>query len=368
MARTVLLHSNHFSERGESTQFVALAMELERAWDTRVIITFPGQNPTNSMRRIKEAQSLGLEIVQYERPSSLRELALAEQVDLSLVMSDGSPSGPYYCRQNPQEFRLGNSIHVCHVVFRNFHPHGDYYLYVSDWLYGWARRNRGAGWRIGEKANVTVSTLPHGLGIPPQKQRDFRSELGIPAAAYTIARIGGFDSFNDDAAKGAIAQLVKKNENLYFVAANTQEFFSHPRIVHVDFVDRTEIRSFYKSFDLFLNGQRLGETFGYSIVEPMSYGKPVLAPHWLRNRTMNRGGLSHIKRLGLAYKDQQDLESKAQRFIDGRKVNPSTLRGRVAQYSIERFARTIVALTGEAGLAIEKRRLEMRGFMAPSVF
>ena len=366
MPYTILLHSNHFSERGESTQFISLATQLQENWGTRVIIAYPKENVTNSSRRIEEAEGLGLEMVSYTRPKWLRDLAVSETVDLSFVMSDGTPQSPYYCREDPQAFRLGSAIHVSHVVFRNFHPHGDYYLYVSDWLYRWAATNHRVNHWRGRKRGVTVSSLPHGLGLPPQRDRNFRRELGIPAESFTIARIGGFDSFNDDAAKQAIVRLVEKNRNLYFIAVNTERFCEHSRIRHVDFVDRNEIASFYSSFDLFLNGQRMGETFGFSIVEPMAFGKPVLAPHWRRNPTMNRGGLSHITGLRLAYKSRDDLERKAQSFVDGRKVHPAVLQRRVARHSAHRFATSIMSLTGDVSLSSARKSIRNSGFVSDS--
>ena len=45
----------------------------------------------------------------------------------------------------------------------------------------------------------------------------------------------------------------------------------------------------------------MGESFGYSIAEPLHHGLPVLAPHWLRNPFMDRNQIKLLKGLGLLY-------------------------------------------------------------------
>jgi hypothetical protein len=45
----------------------------------------------------------------------------------------------------------------------------------------------------------------------------------------------------------------------------------------------------------------MGESFGYSIVEPLSLGKPVIAPHWIRNPLMDRHHLRVLSGLNLVY-------------------------------------------------------------------
>lgn len=364
--KTVLLYSNQFSERAESSQFIALAQELDFQWNVHSIIAFPRDNPANSPRRIVEAKRLGLDLLAYSSPQQLRASAKREEVALSLVMSDGSAGGPAYCRDQPEDFRLGDSIHAVHAVFRNYYPHGDYYLYVSDWLLSWARANRPRALRQFNSHDVLVSSLPHGLAPPDKPSRDFRRELGIPEGSFVLARLGGFDSFNDDAASQAVLQLLREYEELHFVAVNTRPFGTHPRLHYVDFVDRTEISGFYYSFDLFLNGQQLGETFGLSITEPMAHGKPVLAPHWLRNRRMNRHGILLLRGLRLLYRDQKDLELKVGAFIRGRRINPELLKRRVRPFSSATVAKSLLSLIGEPELERVRKAIVRRGFWAPS--
>ncbi len=362
----ILLHSNHFSERAESSQFIDLAQILDQKWNVESVIAFPKSNSINSPRRILEAERLGVNLLSYSRPADLRAVVASEAFDLSLVMSDGSLGGPEYCRDNPEDFRLSESVHAIHVVFRNYNPHGDYYLYVSDWLLKWAHSNK-PGWGQRQTSKeVVVSSLPHGLGAPGIPHRDFRQELSIPKDAFVMARIGGFDTFNDGAAADAVVQSLQTNPGLYFVAANTRHFAVHPRLVYVDLVDRTDISSFYSSFDLFLNGRKDGETFGFSIVEPMAHGKPVLAPHWKVNQKMNRNGTLLLKGLGLLYRNQRDLEAKTKAFIDGRRISPERLKHRVKAFSVDDMALGVLSLIGGDQFARVRQDIVKRGFWAQS--
>ena len=342
--RTFLMHANHFSERAESTQFIALAAELNDSFGARSIIAFPRHSVANNQERIDEARGLGLELLPYSSPAELRGFAKNNHVDLSFVATDGSLTGVAYSRERPEDFRLGDSLHVLHVVFRNYAPHGDFYLYVSEWLFEWSRRQRARTKQEIAQKSVSVGALPYGLAPPAPRGRDFRNELGIPKDAFVIARIGGFDTFDDLAAHNALRKILEQTKDVYFVAVNTATFYSHPRIMHLNYLDRSDISDFYVSFDLFLNARLEGESFGFSIAEPLSHGKPVLAPHWLRNHRMDRNHISLLQGLGLLYLNSLDLRRKIKRTMLGPAVSPSTLESRVSSYSISRLAQNLVLL------------------------
>jgi YrbI family 3-deoxy-D-manno-octulosonate 8-phosphate phosphatase len=69
--------------------------------------------------------------------------------------------------------------------------------------------------------------------------------------------------------------------------------------------------------DLLLNGRLMGETFGFSIVEPLMLGKPVIAPAIIRNPKMDK---NHIEILGsdkYLYDNSNDLAEKVDKFRNG---------------------------------------------------
>ena len=64
---------------------------------------------------------------------------------------------------------------------------------------------------------------------------------------------------------------------------------------------------FYDACNLLLNCRISGESFGFTIVEPLMVNKPVLAPSILRNRTMDQNQISILKYAGLLYHSRMHL-------------------------------------------------------------
>jgi hypothetical protein len=59
----------------------------------------------------------------------------------------------------------------------------------------------------------------------------------------------------------------------------------------------------------------MGESFGYSIVEPLMFDKPVIAPHWIRNPLMDKNHIKILKNLGLLYRSPRHLVSIYEKLI-----------------------------------------------------
>jgi hypothetical protein len=93
--------------------------------------------------------------------------------------------------------------------------------------------------------------------------------------------------------------------------------------------------------DVFLNGRLMGESFGFSIVEPLSIGKPVLAPSILRNPRMDMHGFNLLRNLGLTYFSEPDLVRKMKKQL-AKPLDPNLLKSKVDKFLpenvIQRFA------------------------------
>lgn len=322
-----ILVSNAFSERAESTQFMALAQELEHR-GFKAIIAFPKLAKNNNPSRIKEAKALGLQLFSYSNRQELERVANREGITHAFVSSDGTVAGPFHSREDPRQFRIAGAVHISHAVFRNYEPYGDFYLYVSDWLLEWAIRKRRFArlpFRRGTK-QVLVSALPHGLPELRATAFSFRHQLSIPIEATVIGRIGGFEEFDDRAAHSAILDLLDNDPNLFFIAANTRRFADHERIRYLEYVDRSQVGDFYEACDLLLNARLSGESFGFSIVEPLTMGKPVIGPHWVRNVFMDRHHVRLLQEFGLLYRSRSDLRRKILRNLEGDSPSPESLK------------------------------------------
>lgn len=311
-----LLHSNQFSERGDSVDLISMALALRKYAEIDSIITFPKDDPRNNDTRVREAISLGLNVFQYKSRTQLEELTRKEQITHNYVFSGGGPNEPSYTNNGDSHWRLLDTKHITRVVFRNYRPHGDYYLYVSEWLYKWSRRFPR---RIlaRKPADTLVSWLPHIVDPQPGNGRGFRQSLGIPSDGKVIGRIGGFDQFDDPAAQLAILGILRENPKVWFVAVNTQPFGRHERLLYLPVLERSAVWDFYDACDVLLNGRLMGESFGFSIAEPLSLGKPVVAPHWIRNPLMDKHHMLMPGDSVLTYKHRGELAKVLHNVLQG---------------------------------------------------
>jgi glycosyltransferase involved in cell wall biosynthesis len=102
---------------------------------------------------------------------------------------------------------------------------------------------------------------------------------------------------------------------------NTRRFSDHPRIIHCGFLDRREIWDFYAACDVLLNGRIMGESFGFSIVEPLSIGKSVIAPDLARNFRMDQHHISLLKPFNLLYRNASHLSWLIDRELQSQTVS-----------------------------------------------
>ena len=308
MGYSFLLHSNDFTERGDSVTLLSLGSAITRRFGASIVIAFPQESPRISEERVKEALDRGFEVFRYRNKRDLDEFAVRRAISHSYVFSGGSRASlPYYDPDNTESFRIGNSKHITHVVFRVFDPHGDAYTFVSDWLYLWSKKKRrwSKTWARRNQATPEpfIVPFPHFVETWPQSSKNisFREEHGISESSVVIGRIGGFNEFSDPAAQRGLIKILDRDVSAVALLVNTKRFTNHPRAIFLPTLNRAEVKRFYDACDVLLNGRRMGESFGYSIVEPLSLGKPVIAPHWIRNPLMDRHHLQVLSGLGLVY-------------------------------------------------------------------
>jgi glycosyltransferase involved in cell wall biosynthesis len=306
-----LLYSGSFSERGDSVTIISLAHLIKKQLGHDVVICIPGTSSHVSNKRIEEAKSQGIEVVRFSKKSDLDSFAVEQGITHTYVFSGGTRSSlPYFDPADEESFRIAKTKHITHVVFRNYDIHGDAYLYVSDWLFKSARPRlllKNLFSKLDPKTALwtpkVIDAFPHfvetstllGRGLP------LRNRLGIPAEAKVLGRIGGFSEFSDPAARQAVKKILDLSEKNFAIFVNTKEYFSHPRAFFLPALSRQDVAEFYGACDVLINGRRMGETFGYSIVEPLLLDKPVIAPHWIRNPIMDKHHISVLKGTGLLY-------------------------------------------------------------------
>jgi glycosyltransferase involved in cell wall biosynthesis len=316
MKTKFLLHSNSFSERGDSVTLLAIGGLIKEELGFDCVIAIPANAEHISDERVSEAISRGFDVFRYRDKSDLDNFAKDMEISHSYVFSGGKRADlSYFDKSDPESFRISDTRHITHVVFRNFDPHGEVYAYVSDWLFNWAKP-RIFIWKLlhvlgflGGSSATNVTSFPHFLEAWPKStaEQALREELGIPEDSHVIGRIGGFREFDDPAARKGVRLILDAWEDSYAVFVNTPRFLDHPRAIFLEKLSRADVRRFYDACDVLLNGRRMGESFGYSIVEPLSLGKPVIAPNWVRNPLMDKNHIRLLRGQRLLYSSARNL-------------------------------------------------------------
>lgn len=316
MANKFLLHSNNFSERGGSVTLLAIGRLIKEKFGHECAIAIPADAEYVSEERLSDALQRGFELFRYQNKSELDAFAKSRGITHSYVFSAGKKTDlAYYDESDPESFRIADTRHITHVVFRNFDPHGEVYAYVSDWLMTWARC-RIFIWKIinflsfsRRQCQTLVTSFPHFIEAWPTNtsKQPLKWEIGVPGDAHVIGRIGGFSEFDDLVARKGVGLILDTWEDCYAIFVNTPRFLDHPRAFFLDKLSRADVKRFYDACDILINGRRMGESFGYSIAEPLSLGKPVIAPNLIRNLLMDKNHVRLLKGKGLLYSSAKGI-------------------------------------------------------------
>lgn len=324
-----LLHTNSLTERGDSVDLLSMGKNLKHYLQIDSVIAFP-YAAKNNEARVLEFQKLGLEIFRYKSREDLENFVQEHEISHNYVYSDGTKNGISYVSSENLNPVLGSTIHITRAVFRNLEPIGDYYLYCSKWLFDWTSSKRRFK-KIIKESNTVFDWLPFMVEPEPGNGDEFRYRYKIPRNAKLLGRIGGFDQFSDPAARNAVLEMLEEKPDFYFIAVNTQNFGNHPHLIYIPYLSRREVWDFYSACDLLLNGRLMGESFGYSIVEPLSTGKPVLGPGRYRNPLMDKHHLKILGPINLLYNTKLHLKRKLNELLD---VAPSS---EIMKSSVENF-------------------------------
>lgn len=329
MVFNFLLHANQFTERGDSVDLLLMSSYLKELLDTNSVIAFPKNSEINRARLV-EALNAGHKVYQYSSRSDLEKFIEREQITHNYLFNNGKKNDISYLTDTNTNPILCNTTHITRAVFRNYEPFGDFYLYVSEWLFNWSKRK--ISFSKIKKAPTFVSWLPHMVDPRLGNGESFKRKFKIPPDVKVIGRIGGKSEFSDNAAKLALIEYLNLNKEVFVVLVNTENFYSHSRIRYIDYLSRQEIWDFYEACDLFLNGRKMGETFGFSVVEPLSLGKPVIAPGIFRNPLMDKHHIHLLRSVDLLYSSKSDLIYKIQRELN-HPTNNQKLKDIVLEFS-----------------------------------
>ena len=116
--------------------------------------------------------------------------------------------------------------------------------------------------------------VPHMINLPDHNL-NYRTALGLENKLI-FGWYGG-DNFEIPFARQAVIDIAKKRNDVVFLFMNSTLFSNEPNIYFIDSTyDLDEKVAFINTCDVMIHARERGETFGLSIAEFSSKGKPVI--------------------------------------------------------------------------------------------
>lgn len=348
----LILHSNQYCRRGDAVNARHLATGLKHHFGVDSLLVADGRNKNNDAKVIDSLRAEGLDVKLYFSLGNLQDLAQAFGATHAYFLKSGRYDGVY----------IKGIPNIVHAVFQHFEPHGDRYVYVSEWLHDhasnhlrdspwagkfltWMYIKLASGSPFFPSRSIPIDWCPHVVQLPePDPTYILKSKFGIPPHHYVIGRFGGKEEFNDPAGRQAVMKLLDSRDDISFVFFNTHPFTKHSRVFFVDtYITEKEKASVIRDCSMMINCRLAGESFGFSICEALFMGKPVIAPNVSRNLFMDAHHIELLKDEGLLYDSAEDLVEKIEFFLEN-PPDPKRLRARIAQFSSEMVSKRMFAI------------------------
>lgn len=342
--RKFLILTNSLSERADSVNALELIRIVRDHLGSDCILAFSSRSEPNP-NRLALLKGLSVPFIFYSSRYEIEKFSKFHQATHTIAFSGGGRRALDYCSEDGR-FRIGENSHITQAVFKTSDFHGELFLFVSEWLY----RARPMVSRLKRHEGVLVDFLPHAVADNPEFLDLPQALAKAVANRPYIARVGGRDQFSDPAAQRGIIKFLDENPDYVFVAINTDHFSDHERVIYFPYLERGEIWTLYRHASAALNGRRMGESFGYSIFEPLAVGTPVVAPHPIRNPLMDKNHAEVLAGSGLLYYSTASVSGKLQKAVSGDWTRKSEIFSKV-----ENSRRKVVAERFE--MLLERRGL-----------
>lgn len=302
----VLFHANTLNYRGTTVAIADYARYNQQILGNESVIayckTFGEEKDMGNEPAVIEALEKEFKVISY-RAGDLEKKIDVEKPDVS-----------YFIRAGQKEELPTNCKTAVHAVFQFYEPHGDRYAYVSKWLSDTMSKGQ-------------TPYVPHVVSLP-EPTGNYRKALGIRDDQIVIGRLGGYFTFDIKEVKEYITKFVINNDKYVFLFVGSEPFCDHPNVKFINEIHAPQKKANYiNTCDAMLHARGRGESFGLSVAEFLSLGKPVIS--W--NGGHDKNHIEMLKDTGLLYNNIGDLNNIMNNILDFKE----DYRARVQEYKPE---------------------------------
>jgi glycosyltransferase involved in cell wall biosynthesis len=250
----------------------------EKMYNNKSIIFYCKHNPNNDANVIKKFEAQ-FKCYAYDKFSDIEQIIQNEKIDYFYNCKSGS------INDNQLIKTCSNLIHAVFTV----EPHGEKYAAISK--------------QLSEKYNNIADFVPYMINLP-KCDKNARQQFNIPSDAIVIGRYGGYYQFDIQVAHEAIKTILNTELNIYFIFANTNVFYKHPRIIYLNkIIDLEDKVIFINTCDAMIHARSDGETFGLAIGEFSSCNKPIITC----KSAMDNSHIDILGEKGIIYGSKESL-------------------------------------------------------------
>tara|TARA_Y100000361_G_scaffold154256_1_gene179117 strand:- start:7815 stop:8777 length:963 start_codon:yes stop_codon:yes gene_type:complete len=266
----ITFHENSLCARGTAVALFDYAYFCKRKFGFDCSVVYNGNSKANDETAINKFKN-EFEVVKPYNDSQKLDNLLEELKPDAFFMEKGGPKDGIISKI------CKNWIHAIAPCTKN-QVYGDRFAMGSRWL--------------SKMSGNEIDFVPYMVNFPNVHEENFRSEYNIPENAVVFGRNGGCDTFDINFVKQAVADILGKRDDIYFVFQGTDIFYEHDRIIYLPTSSDlyTKVK-FINTCDALIHARELGESFGATCAEFSFLNKPVIT--WLGSRERN-----HIDTLG----------------------------------------------------------------------
>lgn len=288
----IILHDNSLSLRGTSVALYDYAFFLKQLYGHECIIAHDKTHHTNDTKAIQKFKQ-EFEVFGYTKFTDINKFIQDNQADVFYGIKAGEHDGKI-------PFNIKTCVHAVFPCNVN-QAHGDIYAYVSKWLSEHCSDN-------------AIPYVPHMVNLP-NTEENFRERLNISSDCIVLGRYGGLETFDIPFVHSVVAETANTISNIRFLFCNTYKFIDHPNVIFANSTSSLlEKTKFINTCDALLHARHRGETFGLTIAEFMSKGKPVFT----YSGSDEKNHYSLLDNQGILYDNSEDLLCKINQFVPHR--------------------------------------------------